>query len=337
MDTGLTDADADAVARRYGLGRRAGPLVPVSGGLLNRLWRLTTEQGDFAVKELNLDRDWFCDHEAVLELERAAFSAGVPMPEPVPDPGGRALVVLEGGPSVVVHRWIDGGPVPTDAPISEPLATGIGGALATIHRLGLDWRNFEHQHNPLPREDDWRSLAEEARTAGMRWADDLDRAAPALHTLRQWVEEVAARDDPLVLCHRDINQKNLLDLDGRPVILDWEAAGPTSIGSDLGGCLNMAVHDEHLRRPVAAALLGAYADAGGTIPEFGIHWLVQPMAGGVWFLRWNVLRCLAGRESSGQPLTVSHRVIHQELRAIPQALRSIDERLAVIGDLLGHL
>lgn len=306
----------------------------VSGGLLNRLWKLTTDRGVFAVKELNLDRDWTCDHEAVLELERAAFSAGVPMPEPVPDSDRCAVAVLENGASVLVHRWVDGRPVPTDAPITESLARGIGSALAAIHRLGLDWHKFEHEHNPLPDEDEWRSLADRARAAGLVWADDLANAAPTLHEVRQRVEETVARNDPLVLCHRDINQKNLLDLDGGPIILDWEAAGPTFIGSDLGGCLNMAIHENELGRSVASALLDAYVDAGGSVPEVGIHWLVQPMAGGVWFLRWNVLRCLAGQESSGQPLTVAHRVIRQELRAIPQALRTIDERLAVISHLV---
>ncbi len=33
-------------------------MTRVHGGLLNRMWRLETDQGVFSVKELTLDRDW---------------------------------------------------------------------------------------------------------------------------------------------------------------------------------------------------------------------------------------------------------------------------------------
>jgi hypothetical protein len=76
--------DAAVVAERFGVGTPRRPMERVHGGLLNRMWRLDTDEGSFAVKELNLHRDWTYRPHDVLRLEVAAFEAGVPMPEPMP-------------------------------------------------------------------------------------------------------------------------------------------------------------------------------------------------------------------------------------------------------------
>ena len=59
-------------------------MIRVHGGFANRMYRLDTDQGSFAVKELNLvDRRWTYHVEDVFRFERAAFAAGIPMPEPI--------------------------------------------------------------------------------------------------------------------------------------------------------------------------------------------------------------------------------------------------------------
>jgi hypothetical protein len=59
-------------------------MTRVHGGLANRIYRLDTDQGPFAVKELNLlDRRWTYRAEDVFRFERAAFADGIAMPEPI--------------------------------------------------------------------------------------------------------------------------------------------------------------------------------------------------------------------------------------------------------------
>src|SRR5690349_6153714 len=83
----------------------------MDGGLSNELWRVPTAAGVFAVKRMvvNADRpDFVANVEAAFAVERRAFAAGVPMPEPVPEPsGGRALASV-GGSWYRVHRWVEG-------------------------------------------------------------------------------------------------------------------------------------------------------------------------------------------------------------------------------------
>ena len=54
-------------------------MTRVHGKSSNRLYRLDTDQGSFAVKELNLvDRRWTYHADDVFRFEQAAFAAGIP-------------------------------------------------------------------------------------------------------------------------------------------------------------------------------------------------------------------------------------------------------------------
>jgi fructosamine-3-kinase len=106
------------------LGTPLGPLVRVHGGHANRMYRLDTDQGSFAVKELNLlDRRWSYRAGDVFRFERTVFAAGIPVPEPI-----------SASPDTLVHRWVEGEQVPED-PVSPAYAFEIGEILARIHAL----------------------------------------------------------------------------------------------------------------------------------------------------------------------------------------------------------
>src|SRR4051794_23482478 len=96
------------------LGAPLRPMIRVHGKASNRMYRLDTDRGSFAVKELNVDRDPAFRPDDVLRLERAAFAAGIPMPEPI-----------SADAEVVVHRWVDGEQVPEE-PVSPAFAFEIG-------------------------------------------------------------------------------------------------------------------------------------------------------------------------------------------------------------------
>jgi fructosamine-3-kinase len=134
-------------------------MTRVHGKSSNRLYRLDTGQGSFAVKELNLvDRRWTYQADDVFRFERAAFAAGIPMPEPISaDPG------------VLLHRWVEGDTLP-EAPVPAAFAFEIGEILARIHALDVQWTHVP-VGDPTPR--DWPGLAEQAAATGQPWADEL--------------------------------------------------------------------------------------------------------------------------------------------------------------------
>src|SRR5690349_6745645 len=128
------------------LGAPIGPMVRVHGGFANRMYRLDTEQGSFAVKELNvLDRRQAYRAGDVFRFERAAFAAGIPMPEPI-----------SAGSDMLVHRWVDGEKIP-EAPVSPAYAFEVGEILARMHALDVAWTDVSIEE---PASRDWPELAE---------------------------------------------------------------------------------------------------------------------------------------------------------------------------------
>ncbi len=262
------DPDPRAVLTAFGLPGAPLALVEVDGAWSNRVLRLRTTDGDYAVKELRnpwgeprwrewLDESW--------RLELAVLAAGVGVPEPVPVPGTGecvAYVARAGGAGdlpVRLHRWVEGarpgpGPVPLD------VARWAGRTLATVHALGLEPR--DPMLFPRPgtwTADTWPDLVARTRAAGVGWWERLASAQPVV---RRAADLLPAPDgSPTVLTHGDLDQKNLLVTSAGPLLCDWDVAVPHVREHDLADvAVSLAAWRD---RSVARAVLGAYAAAGG--------------------------------------------------------------------------
>ena len=145
-DAPRTDApEPAAVLAAFGEPGEVTAYDEVSGGWSNRVWRLTTTHGEYAVKELCNPwgeprwQEWLAEG---WRLELAARTAGVALPEPVPNPAtGEALAYVtrsdgSGQAPVRLHRWVASTPVPRE-PVGPELARWVGRTLATLHGLAL--------------------------------------------------------------------------------------------------------------------------------------------------------------------------------------------------------
>jgi hypothetical protein len=334
----------ELVAERYRLGEATAPLFPVAGGFLNRMWRLDATDGSFAVKELNLGRDWPCDFDAVFALELAALAAGVAMPEPLADPlSGRPVVAFEEPrTSVVVHRWVEGVPVPAD-PVADVFAFAVGREISRVHRLDVSWPEAAGRV-PMPDERAWRGLAAQASRAAMPWAGRLADGAVDLARIGKLVEAWHDRASDVRVSHRDVGWKNLLDQSGRPILVDWEGAGPVAVSSELGHAgvglaAGGAIAD--FDAEVFAAFVAGYAAGGGVLPSPGPHWLSMLFSNWTHFVRWNILRCLTnavGTEPEDGPgLAVAHRVVEGGLTELRRALDQLGSLTEAIADAVARV
>jgi len=300
------------------LGTPIEPMTRVSGKGFNRMYRLDTDQGTFAVKELNLDRDWTFRHDEVFRFEQAAFAAGIAMPEPI----------LASG-DMLVHRWVDGEKVP-EAPVPAAFAFEIGKILALLHALDVEWTDTSIDF-PMPR--DWEELAERAVATGQPWADELASHVATLLAIADFVD-TCERPGPVVLTHRDIHPWNLLARDGRPVVLDWELSGNLELASELGSTalsLSKGPGFDDIDPTIFRTVLDGYVAHGGTLPALGPGWFAFMIGGWLGFTRWNIVRCLAGVEASTGPnLARCHDEVRNGLHGLPDMFG----RLPDLEDLL---
>lgn len=280
-------------------------MTRVHGKASSSVYRLDTDQGSFAVKELSLDRGWTLRHDDVFRLEGAAFAAGIPMPEPI-----------SANAEVLVHRWVEGEKVPEE-PVSSAFAFEIGEILARIHALDVT-RTHASSEEPTPR--DWPELTERAVTMGQPWADGLAGAVDALLAIAHFVD-TCERPGPVVLTHRDIHPWNLLARDGRPVLLDWEIAGKLALASELGSTalsLSKGPGFDDIDPAVFRSVLDGYVAGGGVLPPSGPSWFVFMIGGWLGFTRWNIVRCLSGVEApAGPELAQCHEEVRNGLHGLP--------------------
>ncbi len=302
------------------LGAPIGPMIRVHGGFANQMYRLDTDQGSFAVKELNLvDNRWTYPVDDVFRFEQAAFAAGIPMPEPI-----------SASHDTLVHRWVEGEKVPEE-PVPAAYAFEIGEILARIHALDVEWT-----HEPIdePTPHDWHELAVRAAATGQPWADELATLVETFLAIAQFVE-TCERPGPVVLTHRDIQPWNLLARDGRPVVLDWELSGMLDLSSELGStALSIAKGSgyDDIRPAIFRAVLDGYVAGGGTLPPPGPSWFAYLVGGWLGFTRWNILRCLAGSDAStGPDLALSHESVRNGLRGLPDLFSRLPDLEALIS------
>lgn len=295
-------------------------MTRVHGGFANRLYRLDTDQGSFAVKELNLlDRRWTYRVEDVFRFERAAFAAGIPMPEPI-----------SASHHTLVHRWVEGEKMP-EAPVPEAYAFEIGEILARIHALDVAWTDVSIDDPPSR---DWPELAERATATGQPWAGELTSEVETFLAIADFVD-ICERPGPVVSTHKDIQPWNLLSREGRPVLLDWELSGMLDLSSELGStALSLAKGPgfDDIRPAIFRAVLDGYAAGGGAVPPWGPSWFVFMIGGWLGHTRWNILRCLAGVEpSTGPDLALSHESARDGVRGLPVLFARLPELQQLLG------
>lgn len=296
-------------------------MTRVHGGFANRMYRLDTDQGSFAVKELNIaDRRSAYRAEDVFRFERAAFAAGIPMPEPI-----------SSSDDALVHRWVEGEKVP-EAPVSAAFAFEIGEILARIHALDVAWPDAPIEG---PASRDWPELAARAAATGQPWADELASHVETFLAIAEFVDS-CERPGPVVLTHRDIQPWNLLARQGRPVLLDWELSGMLDLSSELGStALSIAKGPglDDIRPAIFRSVLDGYVAGGGAPPPSGPSWFVFMIGGWLGHTRWNILRCLAGVEAStGPDSALSHESVRNGLRGLPDLFGRLPKLVALLFD-----
>jgi aminoglycoside phosphotransferase (APT) family kinase protein len=283
----------------------------LAGGAIQENW-LVEAAFDGLPRDLVLRRDAratiSASHGRAQEfaLIRAAFDAGVLVPEPVAFCDDAAVV---GSPFALLARaeGVGLGPrIVKDMSLGgdrEALTKRLGAELARIHAIRPPCADLAFLGVP-PADP---ALADIAWLRGA--LDSLGARRPALEWGLRWAELHRPQPSDPVLVHRDFRTGNyMVDADGLTAILDWEFAGWGDPASDIGwfcaACWRFGRPDlEAGGVGSRAAFLAGYADGGGRPPlaETIAFWEVMA------HLRWAVIALQQGaRHASGAEFSLEH-------------------------------
>ncbi|MDA8435905.1 MAG: phosphotransferase [Actinomycetales bacterium] len=323
--------DPRAVLAAFGLPGEPVAVTEVEGAWSNRVLRLRTTEGDYAVKELRnawgeprwrewLDEGW--------RLELAALEAGVAVPEPVRTADGGCLAHVPRSDRsrdvpVRVHRWVESAQVPRE-PVDRGVARWVGRTLARVHGLALrpGVPGLYAGRLGLTTAEVWPDLVGRSAAAGAPWTSALARAEPTARRATALLVPWDGADE--LLCHGDVDQKNLLLAPDGPRLCDWDVVLPRLPAHDLAeAALTMA----SWRVPaVAASVVDAYRAAGGA------RWPLTPtdlgpsLASRLGWIRFTVDRALEARAAGATT---------PEAAGVPGLLTDLAHRV-VVAESLGH-
>lgn len=222
----------------YHLGMTQSDLIPVTGGLLHRIWRLTTERGVFAVKEL---QPRFTatekDRKHIIMCEEIALQMrqhGVPAIFALQSQQG--FVTKIDDKYFMVFNWQTG---ITLEPVAIKLqhAHAIGVVLANIHQAAVQLAGLKLTRRIAFSAAHWRTLIQQAEQQGLSWCSEIKQAIPVLVEWNKLARHAAIKlNKHLIVSHRDLDAKNVIwQNDLNCCIIDWEYAGLINPGVDLLG------------------------------------------------------------------------------------------------------
>jgi len=293
------------ITRAFGFGTPVREMIMVARGEQGRIWRLDTDTGVFAIKELII-RQLPADAAADVAYQEAVLAIGaVPMPRPIRTVAGQVLVDVAGH-QVRAYEWVD--LLATDTGLDPAV---IGATLATIHKVHyaparppIGWYT-----EPLgaPR---WTELLDAAIAADAPFAEALDAEIIELLRLEALMEPPAK----LQSCHRDLWADNILPTPaGGVYVIDWENCGLADPAQELPmAMIDFAFGDQ--RR--LAELYLCYVEAGGPgrVTGYGSFTMVIAQFSHFWELAITTYLSTSAAEVKGHSLDRIAELLNLQLR-----------------------
>jgi Ser/Thr protein kinase RdoA (MazF antagonist) len=319
---------ADFLRDAFAWGGEVG-VAPGPRGALGRIWRVESDTGRYALKEIFFDPPAAAVIEAEVVLVRRAAAAGVRAPASHPDRLGHHLLRGPGGTCLRLFDWVSARPVD---PASRRTPGQVGELLARLHRSTRhastepDGSTPDRWYDSVPSEDEFAP----ALDSGAPWVPRLAARLALLPELRGIVKPV----DPArtLLCHRDLHPGNVLaDEAGALVVFDWDNVGPADPARELAKALFDWWSDPALDAYAMRAAYVSYLRSGGPARITSPDDFAMLVAEGHNFLR-KQLSVLLDDSALAEHRAWAEQEIDESLRIMPTP-----GQLAEVLDLLARI
>ncbi|MEP5569194.1 MAG: aminoglycoside phosphotransferase family protein [Halioglobus sp.] len=272
--------------------------VTVTGGFHHTMWRLDTNTGSYALKQLSedFDQNTRCrsiHFEATEAVARKFASIGIPAVSALLH-NGEALQSIDEK-HYLIYPWVDAKALHREH-IDRVHVQEVAELLASMHLADIDIPDLQQQVFEVHQEEKLTTLVEFARSRNSSRAKELSEHLPLfLQQIARQQKAIAYLSAHSVTSHGDMDHKNVLwDSQDKPLIIDWESArklNPTHEvileALDWSGItldFNETLFDEFVRAYLKAGGIGSFDDV-----EAALHCVI---ADWVNWLMYNVGRSI---------------------------------------------
>lgn len=223
--------------RKCGFGAVIFPIEPVSGGLMHRMYRVTTDCGIYAVKHLNpeiMGREGVHDNYARAEkIEGLLEKEDIPI-VPSITVDGKKMQKIDGHFFYLFH-WQEGHITDWDN-ISRDECRIAGNILGRIH--AVDPQNVSHKEPELSNID-WQGYIQKANDQKNEIASILaDNVQLLIYAEKELNLARASLPDILCVSDEDMDPKNVMWNKGHPRVIDLECL---DYGNPISHALQLAL------------------------------------------------------------------------------------------------
>jgi aminoglycoside phosphotransferase (APT) family kinase protein len=216
------------------LGKIIGTSIPISGGLLHKMFAVETSTGSYAIKALN--PKIMARPTAIQNFKKSEGIANIASRFL---PAHPAIIMNEtslhkiGDQNYLVFNWIHGVSLKSDEITIDHCKT-MGSILSDLH--SIDFSEME-SNGPSKNEVqviDWAFYMKVGELNNAEWVHLMHESIDLLYDWNSRANKATEQLASLtVISHRDLEPKNVMWVGDRPIIIDWESAGEVNPMHDL--------------------------------------------------------------------------------------------------------
>lgn len=208
------------------LGKEIFSISKVTGGLSHRMYKVVTEKKIYAVKELN---------QGIMKKEDAYsnFVFSEKVTNIVIKNGINAIGAINLNNDIIkkiennyfmVFEWFDGKILKAED-ITLLHCKAIGEILAKIHNIDFSEIEESSRKKIDIKNFNWNKYLKQAKNLNKKYAQILNQNIDILYELnRKSNDALLYANQNLVICHTDLDRKNVMWKNNVPYIIDWEAS-----------------------------------------------------------------------------------------------------------------
>lgn len=213
--------------KKTGLGEILEEPKRIKGGLSHRMYKVVTNKGTYAVKELNSNimkrKTAYSNFQISEKIADKAKKEGIPVVSAIKIENNIITKVDEQ--YYMIFEWLDGKILKAEEITKEHCKT-IGKILGKIHSINFNNIRKEEMPDEKIKIFDWEKYIKISKQEKKTYYSLLEENKEPFEKLNEkTIIAVKESKKKQVISHRDLDIKNVMWKENKPFIIDWEASG----------------------------------------------------------------------------------------------------------------
>jgi thiamine kinase-like enzyme/RimJ/RimL family protein N-acetyltransferase len=326
-----------AICHHFNLGAPIQVPTRVHGGLLHIMWRLDTDKGSYAVKQLSKDIN-LKNEQVIKNYELSERLASRFVAHDIPGicaiaQSGKYLFMIEGT-GFLVYPWVNAKALDQHA-VSEHHALKIATILAKMHCLNLDEPEITQPEFYTHTNQKILELFDKAVKFVCPFAANLRKNQKNILAANEaYQNSIPTLKTHIIVSHGDLDQKNVLwDSSNNPILIDWESSCKINPTYDI---INTAFYWSGITstfdKDLFFKMIEAYQKAGGVINKDHVVAACYGAFSWIGWLVYNIERSCVSGNSEHKAMGIEQ--VNQTLATIlrlqtimPEVIKIIEGKL----------